>query len=44
MLTIVTGDDSTTCDALSTAVYSMSNDKIQKIKNRFKKYDITTYK
>ncbi|HIH2763625.1 MAG TPA: FAD:protein FMN transferase [Candidatus Azoamicus sp.] len=41
--TIVTGENSITCDALATAIFNMNKDEINDIKNKFKYYDINTY-
>lgn len=42
--TMVSGEDSMTCDILSTAAFNMNNYEVKKLKNKFKNYDIRTDK
>ena len=41
--TLVTGKDSTTCDALATAIFNMNQNEIKNIKHKFNDYIIETY-
>ncbi|HIH2762665.1 MAG TPA: FAD:protein FMN transferase [Candidatus Azoamicus sp. MARI] len=41
--TLVTGENSVTCDVLATASFNMNKNEITNIKNKFKHYDIETY-